>query len=166
MSTGAAVPRGHAYAANLTWEGNLGDGTSGYSRYSRRYRVHVEGKPDLAGSADPAFRGEPDRHNPEDLFVSSIAACHMLFYLALSARNGVRVVAYEDEASGTLTVGPDGGGRFEVVVLRPVVTIAGPDGVDLAARLHETAHERCFIANSCRVPVRVLPVVSVSGAAR
>jgi organic hydroperoxide reductase OsmC/OhrA len=165
MNTDAAGPRCHSYATHLTWEGNLGRGTSGYSRYSRKYRVSVDGKPDLAGSADPAFRGEPDRHNPEDLFVSAISACHMLFYLALCARSGVRVVVYEDEASGILTVEPEGGGRFEEVVLRPAVTIADPDGIDLAARLHETAHERCFIANSCRVPVRVLPVVSVSGAA-
>jgi organic hydroperoxide reductase OsmC/OhrA len=166
MSTETVAPRGHAYAARLIWEGNLGDGTSGYSRYARSYRVRVEGKPDLAGSADPAFRGEPDRYNPEDLFLSSIAACHMLFYLALCARNGIRVVAYEDEASGTLAVGSDGGGRFEEVVLRPAVTIASPDGVGLATRLHETAHERCFIANSCRVPVQVLPVVSVFGDSR
>ena len=45
------------------------------------------------------------------------------------------------------------------MVLRPAVTVADPASAELAARLHDTAHERCFIAVSCSVPVRVEPVI-------
>jgi organic hydroperoxide reductase OsmC/OhrA len=149
----------HEYAARVRWTGDQGEGTASYAGYGREYVVAVDGKPDLAGSSDPAFRGAADRHNPEDLFLAALAACHMLAYLALCARSGVRVTEYEDDARGTLALRPGGGGRFEEVVLRPAVAVADPESADLAARLHETAHERCFIAASCSVPVRVEPVV-------
>ena len=58
----------HQYAARLVWTGNTGQGTATYTGYGREYTVAVDGKPDLLGSSDPAFRGDPTRHNPEDLF--------------------------------------------------------------------------------------------------
>jgi organic hydroperoxide reductase OsmC/OhrA len=64
------------------------------------------------------------------------------------------VVAYEDEARGTLRTTLDGGGKFEEVTLHPRVTLAEGQDAALALRLHDTAHERCFIANSCSVPIR------------
>jgi organic hydroperoxide reductase OsmC/OhrA len=149
----------HAYAARVVWAGNTGEGTARYTGYGRDYRVQVAGKPDLAGSADPAFRGDGGRHNPEDLFLASISACHMLFYLSLCARGGVRVLAYEDQAQGTLRVDAGGGGRFEEITLHPRVTIEGEENAALALRLHDTAHELCFIARSCSVPIRHQPTV-------
>ncbi|MGH7563502.1 MAG: OsmC family protein [Gemmatimonadota bacterium] len=166
MSASARKSVGHEYSARVIWEGNLGEGTSSYTGYGRQYRVLVDGKPDLAGSADPAFRGEADRHNPEDLFVASLSACHMLFYLSLCARSGIRVVEYEDAARGVVTLDADGGGRFEKVTLRPVVTIAGPENEALAGELHDAAHELCFIANSCSVPIRVEATVDIHPGSR
>jgi organic hydroperoxide reductase OsmC/OhrA len=145
--------RSHEYQAHILWDGNLGDGTSSYTAYGRQYRVVIAGKPELAGSANPVFRGEPGKHDPEDLFLAAIASCHMLSYLALCARAGIRVTSYEDRATGTLVLDASGGGRFEEVTLRPMVTIADGDAAH-AAQLHQTAHEQCFIANSCSVPIR------------
>lgn len=149
----------HAYTARVVWDGNTGEGTARYAGYGRDYRVQVDGKADLAGSADPAFRGDAARHNPEDLFLASISACHMLFYLSLCARGGVRVTAYEDEARGTLRMEAGGGGRFAEVTLHPAVTIAAGDDEALALRLHDRAHELCFIASSCSIPIRHAPSV-------
>jgi organic hydroperoxide reductase OsmC/OhrA len=146
--------REHRYDALVTWEGNLGDGTSAYERYGRRHRIRIPGKPDLAGSADVAFRGEADRHNPEDLFLAAISACHLLTYLALCARRRIRVIAYEDAVMGTMREDARGGGRFEEVVLRPRVTVGSASDVEAATRLHDRAHELCYIAASCRVPIR------------
>ena len=151
----------HPYAARLIWEGNLGPGTSTYTSYSRRYRVIVDGKPELLGTADPAFRGEADKYNPEDLFVTAISACHMLSYLALCARAGIRVVAYEDDVSGVMREDGKGGGAFEEVVLRPQVTIAQAEREGEAMALHEKAHEQCYIARSCRAPIRHQPTVRI-----
>lgn len=144
----------HEYDARLIWDGNQGQGTADYAGYGRQYRILVDGKPELTGSADPAFRGDAKRHNPEDHFLAAISACHMLSYLALCARKRLVVLAYEDAAHGTMTTTADGGGRFEQVTLRPIVTIAAGQDEALAVRLHEAAHKVCFIANSCSVPIR------------
>jgi organic hydroperoxide reductase OsmC/OhrA len=153
--------RRHSYSARVVWDGNTGEGTSSYASYGRSFHASVDGKPDLRGSSDPMFRGDAHTHNPEDLFVTAVSSCHMLVYLALSARAGVRVHAYEDDAVGTLTLDREGGGRFEEITLSPRVTIDDAEKVELAARLHERAHELCFIANSCSAPIRVRPVIDV-----
>ena len=151
----------HEYATRLIWNGNLGSGTSTYAGYSRDYTVAIEGKPVLRGSADPMFRGNADFHNPEDLFVTAISSCHMLSYLALCARNKISVLAYEDDAKGTLVLTPDGGGHFEEVTLHPVVTISDQSDESLAVSLHEKAHEQCYIASSCKVPIHHKPTVRI-----
>jgi organic hydroperoxide reductase OsmC/OhrA len=150
-----------AYASQLHWTGNTGSGTASYDKYSREYVVQVDGKADLLGTADKAFRGDPALHDPEDHFLAAIAGCHMLSYLALAALRGVVVTAYRDSASGVLEV-ERGSGRFTSVTLRPEVTVAAGSDRDLALALHDTAHEQCFIANSCSVPIDHQPTIVVA----
>ncbi|NIP80920.1 MAG: OsmC family peroxiredoxin [Gemmatimonadetes bacterium] len=149
----------HRYHVAVRWEGRRGSDPWDHSSYPRSYTISVDGRPDLPGSADAAFRGDAGRHNPEDLFVAAISACHMLAYLALCARRGVEVLQYADEADGVLELGADGGGRFTDIELRPTVTLADDADGALARALHDTAHDRCFIASSCRVPIRCTPVI-------
>jgi organic hydroperoxide reductase OsmC/OhrA len=156
----------HDYKAKLVWEGNLGDGTTSYMGYGRKYRLKIDGKPDLTGSADPMFRGDANAYNPEDLFVAALSSCHLLSYLALCARSKINVVAYEDDASGTLLLRPDGGGSFESVTLHPVVTIASGADEKRALELHETAHDLCFIAASVKIPVNHEPQIKIAQAAQ
>lgn len=143
----------HTYKTSLIWDGNLGAGTSTYAGYGRGHRIFIDGKPELRGSADPMFRGEADAHNPEDLFLAAVSSCHMLSYLALCARNSINVLDYRDEATGDLVLDARGGGKFEEIVLRPIVTIANAADQDRAMELHDKAHELCFIANSSSVPI-------------
>jgi organic hydroperoxide reductase OsmC/OhrA len=147
------VSEAHEFGARVTWEGNDGAGTSSYAGYRRAFRVSAAGKADLRGSAAAAFRGEAALFNPEELMLAALSSCHMLFYLALCARSGLVVVAYEDSPRGTLRLEPDGGGRFVEIALRPRVTLRGGAEADARA-LHEKAGALCFIANSCRVPIR------------
>jgi len=154
--------REHHYKARLVWDGNRGQGTPNYTSYGREYRVLIGGKPELRGSADASFRGDAATHNPEDLFVAAISSCHMLSYLALCAREGLSVVAYEDEAGGIMREDGKGGGRFEEVVLHPRVTIRSASLRDRALELHERAHETCFIANSCSVPIHHEAIVEIA----
>ena len=154
----------HEYKSHLTWNGNLGEGTSTYGGYGRDYTVAISGKPDLRGSADPMFRGNPELHNPEDLFLAAISACHMLTYLALCARNGISVISYEDAATGTMTFDGQGGGRFTEVTLHPWVQIDDASKQSMAAELHSKAHELCYIAQSTSSPVHHVATVEVVGA--
>src|SRR3546814_4428842 len=107
------MPHGkdHHYDLRVTWTGAAAGGTRDYKTYSREYRADFPGKPSITGSADAAFRGDPSLHNPEDMLVLALSACHMLSYLALAALEGLEVVAYADNARGTMQ--QEGrGGRF------------------------------------------------------
>lgn len=156
------MAREHRYAATLVWTGASRGPTLSYEAYSRDYEMRIAGKPLLKGSADPTFRGDPAAHNPEDLLLAALSACHMLTYLAICARKGVAVVAYEDEAGGTMIL-ERGGGHFSEVVLRPRVKVAAGSDLVAARAAHEAAHRDCFIANSVNFPVRHEAVVEVAG---
>ena len=152
----------HHYRSHLIWDGNRGDGTSSYATYGRNYRIAIDGKPEIHGTADAAFRGEADKLNPEDLFLAAISSCHMLSYLALCARARISVLAYEDAATATMREDDKGGGRFEEVVLHPVVTIANAEHIERATELHERAHELCYVASSLNFPVTVAPQMKIA----
>jgi organic hydroperoxide reductase OsmC/OhrA len=155
------MPGTHHYATELTWTGNTGAGTASYRSYARTCEVRAEGKPTLAGSSDPHFRGDPDRWNPEELLVAALSQCHLLAFLHAAADSGVVVVDYSDAASGTLrTEGT--GGRMTEVTLRPVVTVAEPEMAEKCAPLHDRAHADCFVASSVSFPVTHEPTVRVA----
>jgi organic hydroperoxide reductase OsmC/OhrA len=151
------MAREHHFAARLVWTGAAAGPTRSYQDYVRAWQAEVAGKPPLDGSADPVFRGDPARYNPEDLLVVALASCHMLSYLTLCARAGIEVAAYEDQASGTMAI-KDGRMRFVEVTLAPRVAIAAGD-LDRAEALHAQAHADCFIANSVNFPVHNRPTV-------
>ncbi|CAN5526303.1 OsmC family protein [soil metagenome] len=154
--------RDHHYATTLTWTGNQGTGTSTYSAYTRNYRVETEGKPDLLGSADPFFRGDADRYNPEDLLVIALSSCHMLSYLHLCAVNNIVVLDYVDRAEGIMSETAGGGGKFSSVTLHPRITITSESDQELADSLHHQASLNCFIAASVNFPVLHEPEYVVS----
>lgn len=144
----------HHYATTLTWDGNRGTGTQTYAGYGREHTAVIENKPELALSADPTFRGDPARLNPEDLLLVAAASCHMLSYLAICAKRGINVLAYRDQATGTLQLDARGGGKFSEIVLHPEVVIDDASKIERALELHEEAHDLCFIANSVSAPIR------------
>lgn len=152
----------HHYQLHLEWIGNQGAGTTSYRAYSRDHRIVIEGKPILKGSADPNFLGNPEAHNPEELFLASIASCHMLWFLHLCAENKVNVVGYSDHPRGLMEENGMAGGRFVEVVLNPVVLVSDAAMLEKTKRLHEQAHSKCFIANSCNFPIRIKEKVQVN----
>lgn len=152
----------HEYRVDIEWLGNRGTGTSGYRDYGRQLVVRAADGRELAGSADPTFRGDADRWNPEELLVAALSQCHMLSYLHMAVRAGVVVTAYTDEPVGTML--QEGlGGRFTEVLLRPVVTVADASMADRAREAHAEASEHCFIASSVNFPVRHEPTILVAG---
>lgn len=152
------------YETRITWTGNKGEGTRRYESYGRDYEISHPDKPPLPASADPDFRGDPRRYSPEDLLVASLSGCHMLWYLHLCADAGIVVTAYEDRASGRMTVDGDGG-RFKEAVLRPAVVVEPGSDLKAALHLHAESHRRCFIANSVTFAVRCEPTIEEASSA-
>jgi organic hydroperoxide reductase OsmC/OhrA len=145
--------REHRYSVTVQWTGNTGTGTSTYRSYARAHEISAEGKPVIAASSDPAFRGDSARWNPEELLLAALSSCHQLAYLHLCAVAGVVVVDYIDHAEGWMKETPDGAGQFTRVLLRPKVTIAAGSDAAKALALHHEAHEKCFIARSVKFSV-------------
>ncbi|MDZ4738211.1 MAG: OsmC family protein [Rhodospirillaceae bacterium] len=155
--------RTHRYEIGLNWTGNDGKGTVDYRAYRRDHEITAAGKAPLAASSDPAFRGDRTRWNPEEMLVAAIASCHMLWFLHLASDAGIVVTDYRDQPRGTMAEDEDGAGRFTEVVLHPTVIVRGDVDPTVAAQLHHTAHEKCFIANSVNFPVRCEPSLQRDG---
>lgn len=156
--------REHQYQVTVEWTGNRGNGTKGYRTYGRDHLVSSPGRPDLLGSSDPEFRGDVDRWNPEQLLVTALSQCHLLWYLHLAAEAGVVVVEYSDRARGVMIEDEiGGGGQFACVTLRPVIVVSCESMVDTATQLHGKVAARCFIARSVNFPVLHEPVVTAVG---
>lgn len=143
----------HDFTAAIEWTGDCGAGTRDYRGYDRTWRIATPGKRPVECSNDPALGGDPAKHNPEDLLLASLAACHMLWYLHLASEAGLVVRGYEDAPLGIGETGAHGEGRFVRAVLRPTIRLAGGADQARADALHHEVHLRCFIARSVSFPV-------------
>lgn len=143
----------HDYTARVVWTGNRGTGTKTYSGYDRTWEVRTPGKPVIACSNDPLLGGDPGLHNPEDMLIAALSACHMLWYLHLASDAGIAVQAYADDPLAVGETDAQGASRFLRATLRPVIEL--PRGSDLARAdaLHHEIHKTCFIARSVNFPV-------------
>ncbi len=141
------------YTSRIRWTGNLGQGNRSYKGYDRTWSVTTPGKPEILCSNDPLLGGDPTLHNPEDLLLSALASCHMLWYLHLAFDSGIEVHGYEDTPEAEGENEPSGAGRFLSATLKPHITVA--PGTDLAAAdaVHGKIHSVCFIARSVNFPV-------------
>ena len=155
MSTSHAT---HTYRTSLRWSGST---ALGYEAYDRSHEVRAEPAiTPLALTSDPAFLGNPEQLNPEQLLVAAASSCQLLSFLTVAARARLDVIAYEDEASAVMPE-DDPPMRLTQIVLRPAITVVGADGAnptdERLTHLCEVAHRECFIANSLRTEVVVEP---------
>ncbi|MDE5436815.1 OsmC family protein [Elizabethkingia meningoseptica] len=149
----------HYYTSKIKWTGNKGSGTDHYKNYERSHNIIVENKALIEGSSDPSFRGDPTKHNPEELLVSSLSSCHMLWYLHFCSVHKIIVEEYTDQAEGIMIEEPGGNGYFKEVTLNPVITVKNKEMAEKAMELHKKAREYCFIANSVNFPVKHNPQI-------
>ena len=143
----------HDYTCHIIWTGNRGVGTQSYRSYDRNWSVETPGKPVIHCSNDPLLGGNAALPNPEDLLLSSLSACHMLWYLHLASDAGIVVTDYKDTPIGIGEVSSSGAGRFVSATLKPQITLKAGSDTALADSLHARIHEVCFIARSVAFPV-------------
>ncbi|MCR5858329.1 OsmC family protein [Mesorhizobium sp. J428] len=146
------------HIATLRWSQDEGDHFS-LGRYTRVHEIAFDGGTTVMGSASPDIVREPFSNpvgvDPEEMFVASIASCHMLWFLDFARRAKVEVLSYEDKAEGIMETDAAGRTSITKVTLRPKVEVSGDAG-DLDA-IHHKAHEACFIANSVKTEITVEP---------
>ena len=150
------------YIAQLEWQRHA-DEPFIDNRYSRRHLLRFDGGVELDASSSPSVVPLPYSHagavDPEEMFVASLASCHMLWFLSLAAQAGWRVDRYRDDAIGTMARNAEGRIAMTVVTLRPQVVFGGERQPDDAAlrELHHRAHDECFIASSVKTELRCEP---------
>ena len=143
------------HRVHVSWE--RGGVDFGYESYPRDHAWTFEGGVRVPATAAPAFRGNPERVDPEAAFVAALSSCHMLTFLAIASRKRLVVDVYEDDAVGSLAKNESGKLAMTHVVLRPRVVFAGATPPpDVVADLHARAHRECFIANSVKTEVSVV----------
>ena len=131
-------------------------------RYSRAHEWHFDGGAVVEASASPANVPIPwsvaSAVDPEEALVAAVSSCHMLWFLALSARHGFVVDQYSDEAVGILETEANGRKAFSSITLHPRLSFSDrrPTDAELST-LHAEAHDNCYIANSLRCEVIVAP---------
>ena len=156
-------PSRHEYGAEVLWLRAAHEAFTD-NRYSRKHRLRFDGGTEVPGSASPSLVPLPMSDaaavDPEEAFVASLAACHMLWFLSIAAGAGYVVDQYRDAAIGVMTKSGQGRLWISSVTLRPEVRFAGPrePEPDEFVRLHHRAHDACFIANSVKSAVRCEPL--------
>jgi organic hydroperoxide reductase OsmC/OhrA len=149
------------HRATIRWTTAVASTDYTKGRYSREHAWEFDGGITVPGSASPATVRAPwsieAAVDPEEAFVASIASCHMLTFLYLTARAGFALAGYTDHAVGMMTKGDNGVPWVSKVTLRPELAWVGdrqPTAAELAD-LHHHAHEQCFISNSIKTEVVV-----------
>lgn len=154
------------YHADVLWQRDEQDFLD--RRYSRRHRLRFDGGIEIPGSSSPHVVPMPMSDakavDPEEMFVASLASCHLLWFLAIAAERGFRVDRYVDAATGAMARNAAGKLFVAVVTLRPAVEFSGArqPSADEVVQMHHAAHDECFIANSVRTEVRIEPVTAAS----
>ena len=142
------------YRASIAWQ--RGDRAFDYESYSRDHTWAFDGQPAIDASAAPEFRGSAGRLDPEQALVAAAASCHMLTFLAIAARRRIVIDGYEDDVVGTMEENEEGRLAVTRIILRPRITFAGePPAPEVLAKMHEQAHDNCFIANSVRTRIEI-----------
>ena len=152
-----------SYHVTVSWKKNLEE-VFVDSKYSRSHIWIFDGGIELAASSSPHVVPLPMSNefavDPEEAFVASLSSCHMLWFLSIAAEKKYIVESYEDHAEGVLGKNGDGKLAMTKVTLKPKVTFNGEtilsrEEID---KLHDMAHEKCFIANSVKTEIVVLQI--------
>lgn len=147
------------HTATIHWKLDGGDFLKG--KYSREHVWTFDGGASIPASPAPqvvpAPWSNPALVDPEEVFVASLASCHMLTFLHLASRQGFLIASYEDTAVGTMAKNEKGIPWVAKVALNPRIAWAGEKipSAEETSHLHHLAHEQCFIANSVRTEVAV-----------
>jgi organic hydroperoxide reductase OsmC/OhrA len=148
------------HKATVRW--SLTDGDFLKGRYSRVHAWILDGGAAIAASPSPSVvpvpYSDPALIDPEEAFVASIASCHMLTFLFLASKQGFVIHSYQDDAVGTMTKNEQGVPWVSSVVLHPHIHYDGTaPTAEQEAKLHDAAHHGCFIANSVKTTITVVP---------
>ena len=106
-------------AIELHWQRTENELQTG--KFSNEHTVQYNSTYDVQVDAAPDWGGDAANTNPEQALASALSSCHMMTFLALSAKAGWPVASYHDYAEAHL--GKNAKGQMSVIRidLNPVV---------------------------------------------
>ena len=150
------------FTAEIIWERGEQDFLENH--YSRKHVINFDGGLSIPASSSPHVvpmpMSDPFAADPEELFVASIANCHMLWFLSIASSKKFIVDRYQDNPAGVMQKNEQGNVAVTHCVLRPAVQFSGnqvPTKDEIVA-MHDEAHHQCFIANSVTTKISCEPV--------
>src|SRR5690349_17889236 len=79
-------PQMSQHTASIEWTRAIN--ASDRKTYSRNHIATLAGRQQLNVSASVEYKGDPQCADPEQMVVSALASCHMLFFLAIADLKG------------------------------------------------------------------------------
>jgi organic hydroperoxide reductase OsmC/OhrA len=128
-------------------------------QYSREHLWRFDGGAEIPASSSPQVvpvpYSNPKCVDPEEAFIASLSSCHMLWFLAIAAKQKFVVESYTDRAVGVMSKNEDGKLAITSIHLYPQVIFEEdrrptPEQADA---MHEEAHHSCFLASSVKAEV-------------
>jgi len=144
------MPAKHVFKTGVKWSG------------SKRGSLSSDGKLNIGVAPPPQFNGEKGYWSPEDLLLSSVNSCIMMTFLYYAEKKGIDLAGYESEIEGVLEK-VDNHLMFSEISIKPRISLKSPDQADKAGRLMLFCEKNCFISNSLKSRIEIVP--EIKGAA-
>ena len=132
----------------LLW--NLGKGND--------HKIKINDEMLLNFSSAAEFGGNANNLNPEQALAAAVSSCHMMTFLALSAKMKWPVIAYRDNATAYLGKNSKGKMCVNKIELNPKITFKSNFSVseEEMEKMQDRSHRYCFIANSLSEEVEII----------
>ena len=156
------------HPTKIFWERRPGEQFTDL-KYSRAHKWSFDGGVEISASSSPSVvplpYSEESAVDPEEAFTAALSSCHMLSFLSIAVAHNLVVDKYEDNAEYKMAKNADGKMMVASVTLRPAVEFSGPSipSAVQIAELHEMAHRECFLANSVKSQIIIIPQESPEG---
>jgi organic hydroperoxide reductase OsmC/OhrA len=140
-------PRVYYYRTEIEWHKG-GEGS-----------LSADGLVPIDIGAPPEFEGRAGVWSPEQLFVAALNSCYMLTFLAVARFSKIEVIGFSSTAMGKLEKTAGGPYQISEIVVKPRITIASADDLARMPRVLEKAKENCFVSNSVKSAIKILPEI-------
>jgi len=100
----------------------------------------------------PAYGGEPQTLNPEEMFVASINSCIMLVFYHFVKKYKVDILSYYSEANGKVEKTKNGL-RFTSVEVKAKVSLNDKNQAEKIEEIAQLAEKYCLVSGSVACPV-------------
>lgn len=138
----------YTYTAQVSWIGE------------KKGVAAADALPQIDVATPPEFGGHEGRWSPEHLLVSSVASCIMTTFLAIAEASKFEFTSYESSVIGRIEQVEK---RYEFTHLKVTVRLGvlEESAVSKGERLLQKAEQNCFISNSLKAEVELVPEVRV-----